>query len=221
MKALLLHYCSQHRKDFCTSRHKQSSNLLVQFSRVLSTQSCSKTWFKWSLEDHGRRKWRVSGTIRPFILRPCFLICFIAYHCIWIFCARHEKTHPPVFTCTGSISSEWLDVLTCSAQKVLFLISWVVQGNRMLLGFCPLMYLPLALCIKKYGVVYATIFLNCLALMWKNLSPQNAAPCCGIESGVYLEILFLFEVGIILLQTNFQHSCIYFYVPLYWSNLMV
>lgn len=130
------------------------------------------------------------------------------------FCARHEKTHPPVFTCTGRISSEWLDVLTRSAQKVFFLISWVVQSNRMLQGFCSLMYLPLALCIKKYGVVYATIFLNCLALMWKNLSLRNAAPCCGIESGVCLEILFLFEVGIILLQTNFQHSCIYFYVPL-------
>lgn len=32
------------RKDFCTSWHKQSPNLLVQFSRALSTQNCSKTY---------------------------------------------------------------------------------------------------------------------------------------------------------------------------------
>ena len=120
-----------------------------------------------------------------------------------------------MFTCAGCVSFEWLDVPMRSALKVLVLVSWVVQGDRMLLNFRLLVYLPLALYIKKHGVVYSSIILNCLVLMWKSLSLQNAAPCCGIESGVYAEILFLFEVGIILPQTNLQHSCVYLYVPLY------
>lgn len=94
-----------------------------------------------------------------------------------------------MFTWAGCLSFEWLDVPTPSALKGLVLVSWVAQDDRMLLGFRSLLYLPLALCIKKYGVVYLSVFLNHLALIWESLSLQDAAPSCGIESGVHLEIL--------------------------------
>lgn len=70
----------------------------------------------------------------------------------------------------GCVFFELVYVLAHFAQQVLVLISWVVQGDRMLLQFHSLLSLPSALCIKKHEVVYLSIFENCLTLMWKILS---------------------------------------------------
>lgn len=78
--------------------------------------------------------------------------------------------HPAMFAFAGCVFFELVYVLTHFAQKVLVLISWVVQGDRMLLPFHSLLYLPVALCIKKHEVVYLSIFENCLTLMWRTLS---------------------------------------------------
>lgn len=54
--------------------------------------------------------------------------------------------------------------------------------------------------------------------MLKSLSLQNAAPCRGTQSGVYSKIWLPFEVGIILPEISSLHRCVYWRVPLYWSN---
>lgn len=78
------------------------------------------------------------------------------------------RTHPPMFALAGWVFFE-VGLCTDTFAQVIVLISWVVQGDRMLLQFHSLLYLPIALCIKKH-VVYLSIFENCLTLMWKILS---------------------------------------------------
>lgn len=120
-----------------------------------------------------------------------------------------------MLTCAGYISFDLLDVPTCSALKVFVPLSRVVQGNRMLPGFCLWLYLPLALCIKKHRVEYLFKLpcfdvenpkpAECSSLMWHRVK-------CIFGNFVPLWSGFNFAL---------QHSCFYLYVPLYWSNLMV
>lgn len=76
-----------------------------------------------------------------------------------------------MFALAGWVFFE-VGLCTDTFAQVLVLIFWVVQGDRMLnvrMQFHSLLYLPIALCIKKH-VVYLSIFENCLTLMWKILS---------------------------------------------------
>lgn len=103
-----------------------------------------------------------------------------------------------MFAFGGCVSLELVYVLTHFAQKVFVLISWVVQGDRMLLQFHSLLYLPIALCIKKHEVVHLSIFEKSKPIK------SSSFPCHSFRSIVW--IFFLFEVSIILPQTYLQHS---------------
>lgn len=58
---------------------------------------------------------------------------------------------------------------------VLSVVSQVAQSNRVR-GVSLLLHLALDLCIKKHGLVYASIFFNCTALKWRSPGLQNIAP---------------------------------------------
>lgn len=168
MKALFILYCIQHRKDFCTSRHKQSSNLLVQFSRVLSTQSCSKTYGLYEArKTMGRESGESLGQSDLLLWGHAFSSALLLITGYRFFCARHEKILPPVFMCAGCVSLECLAVPAHSALKVLVFLSWVAQNNGMMLGISSLLLYSSCPAYQKVWVVYLSIFLSCIALMGK------------------------------------------------------
>lgn len=121
----------------------------------------------------------------------------------------------PVLTCAGCISFEWLDVPTCSALKVFVLLSWVVQGNRMLLGFClSIFLLP---CVSKSLGLFEYLFkLPCF-----DVEKPKPAECSSL---LWRRVRSIFGNFVPLWSGyNFalQHSWFCLHVPLYWSNLMV
>ena len=121
----------------------------------------------------------------------------------------------------------WMCLIWMARHTGMFCIeglySCLLGGSGRLLGFCLLLSLPLDLCIKKHGVVCSSIFLNCLALMWKSLSLQNAACCCGIVRSIFRNFVALWSGYHVHLKSTYNIA-VFTCMPLctgviWWSNV--
>lgn len=128
----------------------------MQFSRVLSTQSCSKTYgLNEAWKATGREDGKSLGQ-SDFLFWNHAFSCFIGVTVYRFMCQTWGK--PPSYVTYARCCS-----VKCSALKVLAVVSQVTQSNRVR-GVSLLLHLPLDCVSKNMGLFMRVPSLT--ALLW-------------------------------------------------------